>query len=51
MSLIHIHVLTCVDVQIGLDHVTPQTNVTLTFSAFVNFETTIIIAYTWLNCL
>ena len=44
MSLIHIHVSTCVDVPISLDHVTTQTNITsIVFSALVNLETTILL--------
>ena len=42
MSLICIHVPTCVDVPIGLDHVATQTNVTSILSALVNLETTIL---------
>ena len=52
LSLIHIHVLTCVDVPINLDHVTTQQQMLPQFlRALVNLETTILLPTHGYNCL
>ena len=47
--LIHIHVLTCVNVPISLGHVTTQNKIPLMFKCTCQFRRYYIIAYTWLQ--